>query len=320
MKKMPKSLFILAGLAGFATAAFAQTVQEFIPPSEDGLVFRYRVDPGDPPAMVPLPGGGGSGATTGYTGDAGKVWMSFIRFAMQEPLLDSDSDPVVPYETLANASKIVLKTGVNRMEYARTPDNENGGTFSDWYFIPDHYNFPGWDLDSLKSMEYFLAPWHPNAYHAQEFDPTQYEAMPDGDLGNRDQFNLDVDITAAVQQAIADGKLTSETVSFSIAVFPNEVDYYNPETGEYNQDDPLYAPHRNWSWKGGANGGDGPYLEVTTGGAEDWYGYAVDANGWANTEGWMSWVNVTFDPWIWATALDKYVYLEDDSGWVYVAK
>jgi hypothetical protein len=62
-----------------------------------------------------LPGGGGSGATTGYTGDAGKVWMSFIRFAMQEPLLDSDSDPVVPYETLANASKIVLKTGVNRM-------------------------------------------------------------------------------------------------------------------------------------------------------------------------------------------------------------
>jgi hypothetical protein len=59
---------------------------------------------------------------------------------------------------------------------------------------------------------------------------------------------------------------------------------------------------------------------VTTGGAEDWYGYAVDANGWANTEGWMSWVNVTFDPWIWATALDKYVYAEDDSGWIYVAK
>jgi hypothetical protein len=34
----------------------------------------------------------------------------------------------------------------------------------------------------------------------------------------------------------------------------------------------------------------------------------------------MSWVNVTFDPWIWATALDKYVYAQDDSGWIYVAK
>jgi hypothetical protein len=53
---------------------------------------------------------------------------------------------------------------------------------------------------------------------------------------------------------------------------------------------------------------------------ETWYGYAVDANGWVNADGWMSWVNVEFDPYIWSTALDKYVYVGDDSGWVYVAK
>jgi len=62
-------------------------------------------------------------------------------------------------------------------------------------------------------------------------------------------------------------------------------------------------------------------MELSTppvGGGETWYGYAVDANGWANTGSWMSWVNVTFDPYIWNLALDKYVIITDGSGWVFV--
>lgn len=309
-------LTLAVGIVSLANLAGAQTVEEFITPDEDGIHFRYRVDPGDPPVMIPLPATIG---TSGYTGDAGKVWMAFTRFGINNSLLPSGADPAIPYDTLANASKIVLKTGVCRMEYSRLRDSELGGTFGDFYLIPDHYTFFGYDLDSLKAMEFFLVPWHPDAYHVQEFDPTQYVEMPGADDATRDQFNLDVDITAAVKQAISDGKLTNDSASFSIAYFPNEVVYYNPDTGAYNQDDPNYAPHRNWAWKMRANGGDPSYLEVTTGGeGATWNGYPVDESGWADTTPWLQWVNVSFDPWIWVESLGKYVYVEGDTGWVYV--
>jgi len=55
-----------------------------------------------------------------------------------------------------------------------------------------------------------------------------------------------------------------------------------------------------------------------SGGGETWYGYEVDADGWAFTGDWMGWVNVIYDPWIWSTSLDKYVIITDDTGWVYV--
>jgi hypothetical protein len=49
-----------------------------------------------------------------------------------------------------------------------------------------------------------------------------------------------------------------------------------------------------------------------------WYGYAYDDEGWALTEGWLGWVNVTSDPWILHLGLDKYIAVPDDSGWVYI--
>lgn len=72
-------------------------------------------------------------------------------------------------------------------------------------------------------------------------------------------------------------------------------------------------------------GGGGPsavldeysvYVEPVA--SNDWYGYAVDELGWADTETWMGWVNVTFDPYVWNLALSKYIYVGDDSGWAYV--
>jgi hypothetical protein len=55
-------------------------------------------------------------------------------------------------------------------------------------------------------------------------------------------------------------------------------------------------------------------------GPETWYGYSVDANGWANAEGWISWVNVAQDPWVWSTAFNKFIYVGSDSGWIYNPK
>lgn len=53
---------------------------------------------------------------------------------------------------------------------------------------------------------------------------------------------------------------------------------------------------------------------------DTWYGYDVDANGWANTGNWLSWVNVEYDPYIWILNLEKYGIITDDSGWVWVSR
>jgi len=50
---------------------------------------------------------------------------------------------------------------------------------------------------------------------------------------------------------------------------------------------------------------------------EFWYGYPVLADDWAEAAGWLGWVNVTFDPYIWNLPLNKYLYVPDDSGWIY---
>lgn len=54
-----------------------------------------------------------------------------------------------------------------------------------------------------------------------------------------------------------------------------------------------------------------------------WATYAVDENGWANTEGWLGWVNTSTAPWIQILAIDNYGYVEEsgvtESGaWIYI--
>jgi hypothetical protein len=62
---------------------------------------------------------------------------------------------------------------------------------------------------------------------------------------------------------------------------------------------------------------------IVGGDTPTWASYAVDENGWANTEGWLGWVNTAQAPWIQILAIDNYGYVEEsgvtDSGaWIYV--
>lgn len=56
--------------------------------------------------------------------------------------------------------------------------------------------------------------------------------------------------------------------------------------------------------------------ETTT----NWFGYPVIDSEWVDTSPWLNWLNITLDPWIWSTSLDKYIYVDNDSGWIYSAK
>jgi hypothetical protein len=130
-------------------------------------------------------------------------------------------------------------------------------------------------------------------------------------------LNVVVDLTDAVKSAIATGNLEAET-PWGVVFFPNEmIDQLNVPNN------PMWIDKRQTVMVGG-------YEELVLSDAaasETWYGYPVDAAGWAFTgedpasgPSWMRWVNVTHDPWIWSTSLNRYIHVGDDSGWVYIYK
>lgn len=67
----------------------------------------------------------------------------------------------------------------------------------------------------------------------------------------------------------------------------------------------------------GAGGGGGGEMYLDT--------WAVDAEGWANTESWLGWVYVEFQPWVYSNSLGSYIYVEEGSftesgSWVYAPR
>lgn len=72
--------------------------------------------------------------------------------------------------------------------------------------------------------------------------------------------------------------------------------------------------------EGGNIGLKGTAVALAGAPQKDWLGFPVDDNGWANSGDWLSWLNVTYDPWILIPQLQKYVTISDASGWIYVPK
>lgn len=59
-------------------------------------------------------------------------------------------------------------------------------------------------------------------------------------------------------------------------------------------------------------------MDVGGGEPADWYGYPIAELKWVDTGSWLGWVNITFDPWVYSNDLQKYIYVPNDSGWVWV--
>lgn len=51
-----------------------------------------------------------------------------------------------------------------------------------------------------------------------------------------------------------------------------------------------------------------------------WRSYPVGENGWVDTGSWLSWVNVSNDPWIWSASLQGWLYSQDQSDWFYIPR
>jgi len=72
--------------------------------------------------------------------------------------------------------------------------------------------------------------------------------------------------------------------------------------------------------EGNGDGNDWTYTITVVGegeGPEFWYGNLVDEMGWADTGSWLGQVWVEHDPWVYSLSLEAYIYVSDDSGWIY---
>lgn len=56
------------------------------------------------------------------------------------------------------------------------------------------------------------------------------------------------------------------------------------------------------------------HLAQLAAGETTWAGYVVTQDGWANTGGWMGWLNVSDAPWIWSQKLGNWLFLPEQSG------
>lgn len=57
--------------------------------------------------------------------------------------------------------------------------------------------------------------------------------------------------------------------------------------------------------------------------ADSWAGYDAYEDGWVDTADFMGWFNVTHAPWVWSTALNRWIYLPEENmspagAWFYV--
>ena len=65
------------------------------------------------------------------------------------------------------------------------------------------------------------------------------------------------------------------------------------------------------------------YVATSSGGTAKGPGIFSDldlVNGYVDNTGWLGWVEVTNYPWCYVVALNKYVYVSEPAGWVYMPR
>jgi len=149
-----------------------------------------------------------------------------------------------------------------------------------------------------------------------------------GDTSGASGFDREVVVTDGVGYDVeffvpwsAWGVTLADVTEIGLDIHVNDMDVSNP--------DASWAPARRvWSDRNNANHqtADGygtlflaedPNVDPGDG---TWYGYTIDENGDVFTDAWMGWVWIGEDPWVWSYSLLQYIYVPNDSGWVYIRK
>lgn len=253
---------------------------------------------------------------TGTTGD-GRVWSGFSRYKMDERDL---------FNKINSAGQITWTTGLIQKEKNRTIEPESGGHDSDVYLIldptgrvvpsgqePSHLtawdwaNQFGWGYDHTVYLGRILQT-EPMATEAEK---TAENQIPVDSPAMRITF----DVTDHLKNWIQEGLLTANsTIAVGLVQLQAVI-----SDGEGNPkfDDPNLYIHSQMVFEVG-----NAYIQTSAGapkGPAPFDDYDL-VQGYVDTGAWMGWVYVAQAPWVWVVDLNKWAYVNDKSGWVYIPK
>jgi len=251
----------------------------------------------------------------GIIGD-GTLWAGHCRFMMEFRDL---------YSKINSAGSVTFTTGILQKKTADGVDPENGGSDVDVYLALDPDGnfwaggaptiFSGWDWANEFGWGYentvFLGRV-PQSHPMQTNDPL-LEQLPVDDPA----MNLTWDITSTLKDWIAQGLLT-ENSSIAVGFVQRWAEIVDAE-GNPKFDDPnLYIKRMNVFEVGNA------YLRLSdeVSGAKGPGAFAEYdlQDGWVNAEGWLGWTEVSGYPWAYVDSLNKYVWITEPAGWLYISK
>jgi hypothetical protein len=71
--------------------------------------------------------------------------------------------------------------------------------------------------------------------------------------------------------------------------------------------------------------GVGAYFSASTGSVDTWKGYPIGVEDWVDATGWLGWVQVAEDPWIYSLPFSGWIYIPESQtgeggGWAYVLR
>jgi hypothetical protein len=215
----------------------------------------------------------------------------------------------------------------------------------------------GYDYDMMSVVlafrsnltDFRLVPWgndvqeagNPNTYWAAVGQDSSFVAIPDGNGGFADGVTP-VDVWLGFEMILIDNGDGDWDIQTKIDVLSADGtsvaidDYAVYNYSSQSSDDGGLPFLRNFSdfynatslypfvatqLGAAANFGGLDEITITIPEAGSyWYGYPVDAQGWADTGNWMGYVWTGNDPWIWNRSLAKWFYIMDNTGWAYIPK
>lgn len=250
------------------------------------------------------------------------IWYSFIRLGAEraEDSVVYNMDVAELFGKLSSAGSIILQSDIYWLE--RNPDFpvDPGLDISVW-LVPG-MNIPEGSFPTFSNTW----PWnHADAVKVasipvSEMQPlraswSEEQLSPVTELSQM-EFNLQIDMTAAIKDAIASGAMTDSTM-WGVVFFPEAME------------DQLDVPNNPaWATLEGTVIHNGFHQLVMSGEADEdpvlpttWFGFEIEADGWVSTGDWMGDVYVANAPWIYVLALGRYTYIpNEDYEWVYILR
>lgn len=317
---MKKTLFTLACASLAALCAQGQDAEIFTAKhdlTDDGPYNQGRVRISATFDSTAL-GQWNDGGNAGTPGD-GTVFHGFARYKLGQRDLFSKIDA---------AGSITWTTGLRAKEKNRTIDPVGGGHDVDVYLAldptgnivppntePNHTNAWDWanEFGSGFANTVYLGRVPQSATMATDEEKNAEGAIPVDSTA----MNISFDLTTPIKEWIAQGLLTADS-TIAIGLVQRQAQIVD-EQGNPKFDDPNLYVHSQMVFEV-ANAFITTSAGTSTPKGPGIFGEYDLINGYVNTGDWLGWVEVTNYPYCWVTNLDKYVFVTDPAGWVFVAK